>query len=546
MALKKNNFHNMAGALMLLALPATAIVRTYPAPQDMPRAQGIHITADGEEVFAYEVHVNLNQPSDSPTPEPAPAAYFDFSDSVQVVVRRDDPIASVVVRPLSWGIVPLISGDSITFTLYQPAKLSVEFNDELHGALHLFADSIESNPPQEGDEGVRYYGPGIHNTDITLQSDQTVYLAGGAVVRGNIRGDNIHNSRIMGRGMLNGGTINFSNCSDIEVNGIHNFRPFIQGWMATVSSSNRVSFIDYKSIGCGQNSDGIDPVSSQDVVIRDCFMRQWDDIFPIKAWSRNVRNVEISECILWSDRARVFEIGYETRCDTIRDVYIHDCTVIHALSRAVISINNADHAYITNIRYENITVEHANINDWDPFLINLWIGTSNWGQDNERGHINGVTIKNFSLLSGSFESCRISGYDDGHRVENITMENLKILDEFVTTPQDGKFNINQHSDNIDFLYTPAAVEISDEVANNKSAGIFEIRTVGSKIYTTFPGQNIGFSVPDQNKSVKEVRVYNLNGGLVRALPVRDGSAFWDGMTANGRTAPGGIYFARVR
>jgi polygalacturonase len=213
-------------------------------------------------------------------------------------------------------------------------------------------------------------------------------------------------------------------------------------------------FIDYKQIGCFNNSDGCDVVSSHNVIIRDCFFRQWDDITPIKGMDMgNVHNVEISNVIAWSDKAQVFEIGYETRCDTIRDVYVHDCTVIHALSRPVVSIHAGDHAYITNIRYENITVEHGVLNDFNPYLIDLWIGTSTWTKEKERGHINGITIKNLSFLSGSFGACRIAGYDADHRVENVTIENLKIIDKYVLYPEDGKFNINEHTSNIKFLQT---------------------------------------------------------------------------------------------
>jgi hypothetical protein len=419
----------------------------------MPEAKGITITADGKEVFVYEVLVNFSKIAESPKPEPAAASCFDFSGKVKVVVEREG-VNKVTIRPLSRGIIPVISGNRITFTIDKPAKLTLEFNDDLHGVLHLFASAIEDNPPKEGDPGVRYFGPGIHKENIILQSDQTVYLAGGAVLRGNIRGDSVNNVRIMGRGMLNGGTIQLIRCSDIEVNGIHSFRPGIRGWMATSRGCNNIRFIDYKSIGCFNNSDGCNPVSCTNFVIRDCFFRQWDDVSATKGGDMgNVRNIEISDVIAWGDKAQIFEIGYETRCDTISNVYVHDCTVIHAMSRPVVSIHNSDHAYITDILYENITVEHGALNDYNPYLIDLWIGTSVWARDKERGRINGITIKNLTMLSGNFRACRIAGYDADHKVENVVIENLKINDKYVLYPEDARFNINEYTSNIKFLQT---------------------------------------------------------------------------------------------
>ena len=69
--------------------------------------------------------------------------------------------------------------------------------------LHLFAGSPEEDRPDANDPNVHYFGPGVHDCgEIILQSGQTVYLAGGAVVYGGITGTDIENIRICGRGIL--------------------------------------------------------------------------------------------------------------------------------------------------------------------------------------------------------------------------------------------------------------------------------------------------------------------------------------------------------
>ena len=52
--------------------------------------------------------------------------------------------------------------------------------------LFLFANAPEVNPPKQGDAGVRYYGPGVYHENIDVKSNETIYLAGGAVIFGSL------------------------------------------------------------------------------------------------------------------------------------------------------------------------------------------------------------------------------------------------------------------------------------------------------------------------------------------------------------------------
>jgi hypothetical protein len=125
----------------------------------------------------------------------------------------------------------------------------------------------------------------------------------------------------------------------------------------------------------------------------------------------------------------------------------------------VISIHNGDHATISNIRYENITVEDAELvppDSYNPYIIDLWVGQSSWSQDAQRGHINNVSIKNVSVLSGAFGGNRINGCDATHRVSNVTIDNFTVFGKCISNPKDSiaKFNINQYTDSINFICTP--------------------------------------------------------------------------------------------
>ena len=80
--------------------------------------------------------------------------------------------------------------------------LSIE-PDGINGPLLLFANNPEINPPKEGDPGVIYFGPGIHKPNrIILKTGQTLYLAGGAVVKGAVIVRKADHIRICGRASL--------------------------------------------------------------------------------------------------------------------------------------------------------------------------------------------------------------------------------------------------------------------------------------------------------------------------------------------------------
>ena len=50
--------------------------------------------------------------------------------------------------------------------------------------MHLFANPPEAQAPKPGDPNVVFFGPGIHEVShLVVTDNQTVYIAGGAIVR---------------------------------------------------------------------------------------------------------------------------------------------------------------------------------------------------------------------------------------------------------------------------------------------------------------------------------------------------------------------------
>jgi len=442
--------------------PAGAKVVIYPGAPGMTAATDRQVQVDGQNVFVYEVPVNFNRVySLTPTRQNTPVAYFDFSGSVTVTVTAPGTvITTALIRPASYGVQPTVSGDKITFTLTKPGNLTLELNNLPNRALHLFADSIEANPAHSGDANVRYFGPGVYDAgEMNLGTGQTIYIAGGAVVYGAVRGGSINNATVRGRGILHGGHIardqgwqnlvNISSgSSNVNVNGIILFDS--PTWNMNIRQTNGMHINDVKIIGSRPNSDGIDFVGCQNSTVDRCFIRAWDDCLCVKTDNTgNSTGISFTGCTIWTDLAQSMEIGYESRSDVINNINFKNIDVIHAFHKPVMSIHVGDRAVISDIHYEDIRVEDARLNNVqeDNLLVDIWIGTGVWTQDAERGKVGGnITFKNINMTGGRTLRNRLWGFDGGHKVTGVSFTNMTILGAPIRSLTDGNFITNAFID----------------------------------------------------------------------------------------------------
>lgn len=81
-------------------------------------------------------------------------ARFAMSGNVTVEVTVSSGLKDVSIRPLAFGIIPKISGNTFTFTLNRPTKLRLDINGT-RGRLFVFADPLEAHPPKITDSTVK-------------------------------------------------------------------------------------------------------------------------------------------------------------------------------------------------------------------------------------------------------------------------------------------------------------------------------------------------------------------------------------------------------
>ena len=380
-------------------------------------------------------------------------ASFSCSGPLKIKITASAKIDSFKIKPKSRYIQGTVSGRDLTFTIPDPQKLYIEVNNLPH--LAIFANPPEVNPPKEGDQGVLYFGPGAHNLgQLTLKSDQIVYIAGGAIVTANVRGNDLHNVKILGRGSLQG-NVRISNTENLEVNGI--FIRNTRGWTNTLTNCHHsiyrnVKVFSYEAI---YSVDGIDPVSCKDFTIDDCFMRCRDDCIAIKSmdYKLSVDSIIITNNVMvgWACSDGV-TLGYELNGGPVKNVFVKNCDILYARSgggtggHSGFSIVSDGPAWVENIRYENIRVE-KNIEFKNLELI---ITNGKMYGDDLPGHIKGVYMKNVQWDNTS-KPFIIKGYSPDNLVEDVTFDHCSLGGKVLTKPEDADFKINQYTKNIKFV-----------------------------------------------------------------------------------------------
>lgn len=433
----------------LLVLPAFVLgatnVRTWSMPAGEEASSDFKVEADGVSVFVSVAHV---APADAQLRWKemddvahsgeyfgiASFASFDMRAPVIVRVTCRDEVKQAKILPTSYGMEPKIEGQQVTFSIDHPGDLTIEINGDTTSSLHLFANPWETNVPAADDLNTIYFGPGIHEVSdpVRVDSGKTLYLAGGAVLRGVGRNGPVvemigTNVALRGRGIIDG-----SGCpihtrhllsiqaDDVTVEGV--ILRDSSTWNVPMRRSHHVTMDNVKIFGCRANSDGIDICNSTDVTVEGCFLRTLDDLMVVKTdrGQGPVHQVVVRNCVLWNQVAHALSVGAELR-ENVDDVLFTNCDVIHDTGREwTLRVFHCDSAVVSNVRFENIRVEESRK------LISLWINTARWSRDTERGHIREVTFHDIHAVTAQPPRIELMGFDAGHDIEDVVFDHVDI------------------------------------------------------------------------------------------------------------------------
>ncbi|MCL2081913.1 MAG: glycosyl hydrolase family 28 protein [Oscillospiraceae bacterium] len=418
---------------------AVGTVEAYPFAPGMDKFDGMTVTAQGKEI---ELYSTLTNPKRSflvfeELLKPAAVAMFDMTGRVEVRVDYPAGVNSVIVRPARAGIVPELSGGTVTFEISKPGQYSVEFNgDPETDNLMIFANPPAPPVPDgatvvEGrmdvDAGNNVSGDDWHNNHLFLKENEILYLKPGSVIYGGIK--MASGSKVMGRGIITGKEFGYDHpnavnairgwdAENLEVEGVHILDP--NRWVVEFLNCDGVKVENIKIISARNNGDGITIQSTRNMTIDSCFIRSWDDSIVIKNYTdTNSFNITAKNCVIWTDLAQSLEIGFETNRGPayglkanddprIYDIAFEDIDIIHNFHKAPISIHNGDNCKIYDVTYKNIIVDNAQMGqegDGWKFLIDFENDSSGYTQNEGDREIKDVSVENVWVLGGERDSC---------------------------------------------------------------------------------------------------------------------------------------------
>ncbi len=453
----------------------------YPFPQSYEKTSTqFAVTCGGEKVGVYLCDVSafpLNQVwkgYQRPFEQTEPTSYVTLGSDGEFTlsIKPEKAFEKVIVRPLSKNITPVVSGDTVEITFPGAGQYSVEF-DDTHHVLTVFANPEKEFDIDETDENTLYFAPGVHFMEsvIALDDYQTVYIAPGAVVYGGFKASGKTGVRILGYGILDnsnlargkGDPVSMSHCKNVHIEGFVVVNSC--GWNMHIAACENVVVDNIKLIGMWRyNADGCDFTNCTNAVLKNSYLRNFDDCIVIKGLVHNttlpVQNFYAEKCVLWCDWGRAIEIGAETCAPTMSNIRFYDCDIIHG-DAVMMDIQHGDRADIYDVTFDNIRAEYTafaqagklqtaddevyvNPNPKHmPELFTVITVRTIYSNDDHTGNIKNIRFKNISVTTedGRMPHSFIGATAKESSIADIFFENITLNGKKITSIDDMNLSV---------------------------------------------------------------------------------------------------------
>lgn len=482
-------------------------------PAEMERYEGARLyVLDGEEeteVPLLKVMVNDSHSWAMPQSSRVPSAFarVKIRGRITFRLRFDEPSGdSARVLPSGWNIMPSVreGGKVIDFTLYSAGAYSLEPGRDPLKAIMIVADEYGEEPIDESKyENVITLGPGIHtkenndliedNNKIVLESNTLLKLEEGAVLQGALTANGAKNIAVVGPGIIDGTPfdrqkdalvpLDFSSCEGVIIKDVTFLDP--SAWVVNLYFTKDALVDGVAIVSSRSNGDGITLQSCENVEVKDCFVRSYDDSLVCKNYALpygnpdrdshgSSRNIHFHDIVIWTDLAQSTEIGFETVGEEMENITFKDLTVVHAYHKPVVSIHNGNYADIHDISWENITVDDCSVGLGDAGKSHLVEMTAEysatWSENpasggTEIGDVHDIEVRNLlvrSVRSGLSPTFNFAGSKDQRldpqfkgqiaMVSDVLMEDIELEGEMVLEG-DSRIRKNEYTENISFAET---------------------------------------------------------------------------------------------
>ncbi len=310
-----------------------------------------------------------------------------------------------LVHEAGGGTIYFPPGKYLTGTLFLKSNVYLEFSP---GAT-LFGSKDMDDYPHTGMKSLLYANA---QKNLGIKGKGTVNGNGDAFWRGKER-PYIRPDRC----------ILFEHCTDVSISDVHVTNS--PNWNIDVRFCERVwiTGVTITSEREAPNADGIDPVSSKDVFISNCYIKVGDDaICPKSRGDIPMENLVVTNCILESDDTGI-KLG--TRSDSdIRNALFSNIVIRN--TQYGIGMYAKDGGTFENIRFENIHIEttpyDANKASSPSKNYPLFLDLEKREADSELGKIKNIFFSNITIDTPN-GNCLFFGQKDS-KIENLNLSGI--------------------------------------------------------------------------------------------------------------------------
>jgi hypothetical protein len=491
-------------------------IQTYPLPQIYTQSALFSVKANEVDipVVAYLTEKDYDY------------AHFSFSGIATITITISEPIHSFNISPRAMNIEGTVLGNSLTFQLRESRYLIIKLNELKE--IVIAADPLETDIPSSSGQGIYnimkdyhadhtggkmstaaiqqaiddaskagggtvYVPDGVYLIgNLTLKSNITLYLQGGAVLRatGNQSDYAAHfhkdsfgfdgtwliqteanstNITIKGRGTIDGCGSSMrakdqflSNLimpiatSNFTIDGIIGRDAGL--WALLPTRSSHVSITNYKGFQSlvDYEDDAIDIVECQHVLVKHTIAISEDDPYSTKTWAPTTdiaRNwpgspqinddILIDDAVAWTHCA-AFKLGMGVKTTqqniTFKNGYVYNC------SRAIAIHHRYGTTAACNITFENIDIERVEYTRDGPYWLQLEIEDQGRGV----GPVEQVYLKNVTVRDSGSRLSRIEGYNADNRISGVTFDHVEVIGKIANSIEDLNAKANAYTDGIVF------------------------------------------------------------------------------------------------
>jgi hypothetical protein len=437
-------------------------------------------------------------------------ASFDIAGTTELILKCDSPVQSCEISPLSRAIKSSIKNNQISFKLDKPGYVMVRINET--EKFFVFAEETEIIPGDHviniHSYGIDKTGQKIQTEliqramDDAAESGKTLLFPEGIYTAGQLRpksNTHIHlvrgallqsdvssvdqylsddkvktrkfiyikdakNVKITGYGTISGnGTqlrekfgdnarmrlIMAVNSQNLTIDGVMLQDP--GSWNTQILSCQDVLIRHVKLMNNIDlsNTDGFDPDASKRLLIIDCFAYCSDDNVAIKTtnygdYLDDVEDITVTGNVFLTKKSSL-KVGTETRGKNMRNILFENNDVLE--SDRGMALYVSDGAKLENIRFINNRFER---NYPDAKRAGLYFQVNIRNENSKMGQIKNILVKDCVFYTAFPKPSQITGLNRTHGIENITIDNLVIEGEKVSSLQDARIEINGFVRNLIF------------------------------------------------------------------------------------------------